>query len=143
MSNIVEDRKNAVREEYGYFNDPQELFEYIIAKNKSAKNLDDQFKREEFLVKGCVSSLWLVPNFDKSANKCHFKSDADYIITRGVADLVCGLYDGLTPDEVLKLDPKFLEEIGISSHLSPNRRNGLSQLCGKIHDFAAACKNSQ
>ena len=114
MSNIVEDRKNAVREEYGYFNDPQELFEYIIAKNKSAKNLDDQFKREEFLVKGCVSSLWLVPNFDKSANKCHFKSDADSIITRGVADLVCGLYDGLTPDEVLKLDPKFLEEIGIS-----------------------------
>lgn len=140
MNNTIDERKNAVREEYGCFDDPQELFEYIIAKNKSAKNLDDEFKREEFLVKGCVSSLWLVPSFDKDENKCHFKSDADSIITRGVAALVCELYDGLSPEEVLSLDPKFLEEVGISAHLSPNRRNGLSQLCKRIHDFAAAAK---
>lgn len=140
MSTLIEDRKNAVREEYGYFNDPQELFEYIIAKNKAAKNLDEEYKRDEFLVKGCVSSLWLVPSFDKGAHKCHFKSDADSIITRGVAALVCELYDGLTPSEVLKLDPEFLEEVGISAHLSPNRRNGLSQLCKRIRDFAAAAR---
>ncbi len=136
----IEDRKEALRQEYSIFPDPQELFEYIIDKNKSSVGLPKELKREEFMVKGCVSSLWLVPSFEDG--KCHFKSDADSLITRGVAELVCSLYDGLTPQEVIDLDPAFLEEIGISSHLSPNRRNGLSQLCAKINAFAESCKKS-
>ena len=136
---IIDDRKNAVREEYGYFGSPQELFEYIIMKNKSAAPLEKEFKTDEYLVKGCVSSLWLVPSF--ADGKCRFKSDADSIITRGIAALVCSLYDGLTPDEVLGFDPSFLEELGISAHLTPNRRNGLSQLCKKIAAFAESKKS--
>ena len=131
---IIDDRKNAVREEYGYFGTPQELFEYIVLKNKSATPLDKELKIDEFLVKGCVSSLWLVPSF--SDGKCYFKSDADSLITRAVASLVCSLYSGLTPAEVARLDPACLAEVNISTHLSPNRRNGLSQLCAKIEAFA-------
>ena len=131
---IIDDRKDAIRNEYGFFGSPQELFEYIILKNKSAQPLEKEFKTEENLVKGCVSSLWLVTDFKDG--KCYFKSDADSVITRGVAELVCSMYDGLTPQEVLSFDPAFLEELGISAHLTPNRRNGLSQLCKKIADFA-------
>ena len=125
---IIDDRKNAVREEYGYFGTPQELFEYIVLKNKSATPLDRELKIDEFLVKG------FVPTF--ADGKCHFKSDADSVITRGIASLVCSMYDGLTPEEVLQFDPSFLEELGITAHLTPNRRNGLSQLCKKIAEFA-------
>ncbi len=134
----IDDRKNAVREEYGYFGTPQELFEYIIAKNKAAPPLEKEFKSDDYLVRGCVSSLWLVPSF--SEGKCRFKSDADSVITRGIASLVCSVYDGLTPAEVLSLDPAFFDEIGISPHLTPNRRNGLSQLCKRISDFASEHK---
>jgi len=137
--NNIEARKKAVQEEYGWFGTPQELFEYIILKNKAAAPLDRELKHDEFLVKGCVSSLWLVPSFE--AGKCRFKSDADSIITRGVSALVCQLYDGLTPDEILSLDPAFLDEIGISSQLTPNRRNGLSRLCAKIAEYARAKKS--
>lgn len=49
MSNIVEDRKNAVREEYGYFNDPQELFEYIIAKTSPQKTWTTNLSARSFL----------------------------------------------------------------------------------------------
>ncbi len=134
----IEARKNAVRDEYGFFGSPQELFEYIILKNKVAAPLEAKYKTEENLVKGCVSSLWLVEEFVDG--KCHFKSDADSIITRGISALVCSLYDGLSPEEVLQLDPVFLEELGISAHLTPNRRNGLSQLCKRISDFATSNK---
>ncbi len=134
----IETRKNAVRDEYGFFGSPQELFEYIILKNKTAAPLEAEYKTEENLVKGCVSSLWLVEEFVDG--KCRFKSDADSIITRGIAALVCSLYDGLSPEEVLQLDPVFLEELGISAHLTPNRRNGLSQLCKRISDFATSNK---
>ncbi len=134
MSQELESRKQSLFDEYGIFDTPQELFEYIISKNKRAQPLPDDFKREEFLIKGCVSSLWLVPSFKDG--KCHFKTDADSLITRGVASLVCDMYDGLTPDEILDFDPKFLEELGISQQLSPNRRNGLTQLCARIREFA-------
>jgi sulfur transfer protein SufE len=46
------------------------------------------------------------------------------------------MYDGMTPLEVLDFDSAFLEDLGINAHLTPNRRNGWSQLCKKIADFA-------
>lgn len=140
MNAEIERRRTTLEEEYGYFGDPQELFEYIIAKNKAAPPLPPELKRDEFLVKGCVSSLWLAPSFRDG--KCFFQSDADSIVTRGVAEIVCGMYSGLTPDEVLSFDCSALDELGISSQLSPNRRNGLSQLCKRIADFAKLKKNA-
>ena len=131
---LIEQRKQQLRDEYGIFPDPQELFEYLIEKNKKANPLPNEFKTDEYIVKGCVSSLWLVPSF--KVGNCYYKSDADSLITRAVASVVCELYSGLTPQEVEMLDPAFLAEVNISTHLSPNRRNGLSQLCAKIKDFA-------
>ena len=132
----IDDRKESIRGEYGFFSSPQELFEYIILKNKAAEPLAKELKTEQNLVKGCVSSLWLAESFENG--KCRFSSDADSVITRGIAALVCGMYDGLAPEQVLEFDPAFLEELGITSHLTPNRRNGLSQLCKRIADFAKA-----
>lgn len=134
MNNEIEKRKAELKEEYGYFGDAQELFEYIISKNKNAPHLPNETKLDEFLVKGCVSSLWLIPSFKDG--KCYFQSDADSLVTRGVAAIVCQMYSGLTPSEILSFDCSVLDELGISTQLSPNRRNGLSQLCSKISTFA-------
>ena len=133
MSNI-ENRKDALREEFGYFESPEERFEYIISKTKAEKGLEDCYKTDENLVRGCVSNLWLASEYKEG--KCSFKADADSIITKGVAHLVCDMYSNLTPQEILDFDCEFLSEIGISQFLSPNRRNGLSKLCEKISDFA-------
>ena len=131
---IIDERKNSLREEFEIFDTPQDKFEYIISKSKNAPGLDAALKTEANLVHGCVSNLWLAASFENGA--CKFESDADSIITKGIANLVCGMYGGLTPQEILDFDCAFLEEIGISQYLSPNRRNGLSQLCDKISDFA-------
>ena len=47
MNAEIEKRKQALLEEYGIFDSPQELFEYIISKNKHAKGLDSDFKRDD------------------------------------------------------------------------------------------------
>lgn len=138
MNEEIQKRKTALQEEYGYFGDPTELFEYIISKNKTAPALPDELKREEFLVKGCVSSLWLIPSYKDG--KCYFQSDADSLVTRGVAQIVCQMYSGLSPEEILCFDCSALDELGISSQLSPNRRNGLSSLCAKIASYAERAK---
>ena len=132
--NLIEQRKQQLVDEYGIFPDAQELFEYLIAKNKKAEPLPDEYKTNDYIVKGCVSSLWLVPSYNDG--KCYFKSDADSLITRAVASVVCQLYSGLSPEEISQLDPACLADVNISTHLSPNRRNGFSQLCAKIKAFA-------
>lgn len=131
---IVEQRKDELREEFGFFESPEERFEYIISKTKNKDGLAEEFKSEKYLVRGCVSNLWLVPSFEEG--KCAFKTDADSIITKGIASLVSEMYSGLSPQEILDFDCAFLSEIGIEQYLSPNRRNGLSKLCEKITDFA-------
>lgn len=136
MSEKIEQKKAALRDEFGFFEDPRDTFEYIIAKTKDKPHLPGDLKKEEYLVKGCVSSLWLVPAYDAATGVCNFKSDADSIITRGIASLVCELYSGLSPKEVLELDPSIFDELKIGTQLSPNRRNGLGQLCAKIAEFA-------
>ena len=136
MSSIIDARKDALREEFGFFESPEERFEYIISKTKNSEGLNAKFKTDEYLVRGCVSNLWLVP--EMRGGKCRFKTDADSIITKGVASLVGGMYSGLEPREILDFDCAFLSEIGIEQYLSPNRRNGLSKLCEKIRAFAAS-----
>ena len=131
---IFEQRKDELREEFGFFESPEERFEYIISKTKNKEGLAEEFKSEKYLVRGCVSNLWLVPSFEEG--KCAFKTDADSIITKGIASLVSEMYSGLSPQEILDFDCAFLSEIGIEQYLSPNRRNGLSKLCEKITDFA-------
>ena len=57
MSEKVEQKKAALRDEFGFFEDPRDTFEYIIAKTKDKPHLPGDLKKEEYLVKGCVSGL--------------------------------------------------------------------------------------
>jgi len=118
------------------FGDHHERFQYIIDRAKTAPGLEAALKLDAFLVEGCTSNLWLVPSIEDG--RCRFRCDADSLITKGIASLVCELYDGATPQEVASSDADFLAEVGVTQHLSPNRRNGLTNLVGKIRAFGAA-----
>jgi len=138
--NLVEEKSKNLLDEMNLFPTAKERFEYIIDKYKKSSALSDNLKAEENLVKGCMSSLWLVPEFKDG--KCYFATDADSLITKGVASLVCEFYDDLTPSEILSIDENFFEKTHISDQLSPNRRNGLSKLIEKIRLFAQKFINS-
>ena len=115
------------------FGDHHERFQYIIDRAKTAPGLATALKLDAFLVEGCTSNLWLLPSLENGA--CRFRCDADSLITKGIASLVCELYDGGSPQEVAATDANFLAEVGVTQHLSPNRRNGLTNLVGKIRAF--------
>ena len=118
------------------FGDHHERFQYIIDRAKTAPGLAADLKLDAFLIEGCTSNLWLGPSLE--GGTCRFRCDADSLITKGIAALVCELYDGATPQEVASTDANFLAEVGVTQHLSPNRRNGLTTLVAKIRAFGAA-----
>ncbi len=114
----------------------QDRLMYIVDQAKKAKHLPPQFQTDTYRVEGCLSNLWFVPEFRDG--QCYFNVDADSHIVRGIALVLANYYSGETPAEILRHDPAFLSEVGITQHLSPNRRNGLSRLWEKIRSFAAA-----
>lgn len=133
----LKEKHDEILAELEPFEDPQERFQYIIDRAKAAPSLDEKFRAPENLVEGCTSQLWLVCRFENGL--CRFDIDADAVITKGIASLIRDYFDGAAPAEIVDDDADFLAFVGIDQHLSPNRRNGLSNLVGKIHAFAKSC----
>jgi len=136
----IEDKRDQIVEELLPFEDHLDRFAYVIDRAKDAPGLEDEYKIETFLIKGCISQLWIFPRYD--GGKCYFRADSDASITKGTATLLCELYSGETPEDIIKLEPNFLSEVGITQHLSPNRRNGLTGVREKIKAYALHCQGN-
>ena len=135
------DKKQALLAALSQFKDGQERFAYVIERGRRQAPLEESFKGDEFRVEGCLAKLWLVPEFREG--KCYFRTDSDSAIMKGISALLCELYSGHHPEEIVKLDPTFLAEVGITQHLSANRRNGLARVWERIRRFAADCAKEQ
>lgn len=130
----LEEKAAELAEELGILPDVDARFEYLIRLGRHYPAMDDSQRREENLLPGCVSQLWLLPEVRDGA--CVFHMDADAQITKGLAAVVCGFYSGASPEEVARIEPTFLEETGLTQQLTPNRRNGLGNLRARIRGFA-------
>lgn len=135
------EKRTALIEDLKMIEDPLERFETLMQRAKRRPALPHELKRDEFKVAGCISNLWLVPAYRDG--RCHYQSDGDSQITRAVAGLLCDFYSGATPEEVLAEPAEFLSEVGITQHLTQNRRNGLTGLIRLIHSFARACTTQE
>jgi cysteine desulfuration protein SufE len=129
------EKKDELVENLGLLPSAQDRLMYIVDRAKKTPHLPDDLRTPETRVEGCLSNLWFIPEFKEG--KCFFKVDADSHIVRGIAIVLADFYSGHSPAEILQNDPAFLSTVGITQHLSPNRRSGLSRLWDKIRDFAA------
>ncbi|MGE9296913.1 MAG: SufE family protein [Puniceicoccales bacterium] len=131
------EKRDALVEDLSIIEDPQERFAYIIDNARSQPGLEENLKVDAFRIEGCQSQLWLVPSYQDG--HCFFRTDSDAVITKGVAGLLTELYSGFPPEDILDVPPDFLAQVGITQHLTPNRRNGLSNVWNKIKSFAEHC----
>ena len=133
----LEDKKTQLIEEITLIPDPYERLGYIVDRGKNAKGLSEDLRIDSFKIEGCMSQLWVVPEFKEG--HCQYHSESDSAIVKGIASLLCDFYSDAKPEEVVKTDADFLGEVGITQHLSPNRRNGLSRIVESIQRFAKSC----
>ena len=98
----------------------------IIELGRSLKPMTDSAKSDDHLVKGCQSRMYLIAHTEN--DKIYFEASADALISAGLVALLLYIYDGQTPEAVLKCKPNALNEIGIPGLLSPSRSNGLASL---------------
>ncbi len=133
----LEEKKNGLVEEITLIPDAYERLGYIVERGKNAEGLSEDLQIDSFKIEGCMSQLWVVPEFKEGL--CYYHSESDSAIVKGIASLLCDFYSGAKPEEIAEVDAEFLGEVGITQHLSPNRRNGLSRIVESIQRFAKSC----
>ena len=138
--NIAELEREIV-EEFGMFDQWDDKYQYIIDLGKSLEPLDEQYKTEDRLIKGCQSRVWL--HTEQKDGKVFFHADSDAIITKGLVALMVRVLSGHTAKEIVDAPLTFIDEIGLKDHLSPTRSNGLLSMVKqmKLDALAMSAKN--
>ena len=79
-----------VVETLGFFDNWEDRYRYIIDLGKELPAMSEAQKREELLVRGCQSQVWLKSSFD--GERLHFRAASDAIITSGLIALLLEIY---------------------------------------------------
>jgi cysteine desulfuration protein SufE len=123
-------------DEFSMFDDWMDRYEYMIELGKSLPMIDSQYKKEENLIKGCQSKVWLHAELEDG--KIVYTADSDAIITKGIVSILIRTFTNQSPSEILAANTNFIDEIGLKEHLSPTRANGLVSMIKQIKLYAIA-----
>ena len=123
-------------EEFAMFDDWMQRYEYMIDLGKSLPLIEKQNKTDDRVIKGCQSKVWL--HSEMNHTKIDFTADSDAILTKGLVALLLRVFSNQTPEDILKADTLFIDEIGLKEHLSPTRANGLVSMLKQIKLYAIA-----
>ena len=132
ISNI----QNEIVEEFDIFDTWMDKYEYLIELGKSVPKISEENKKEENIIKGCQSKVWL--HAEKQNGLVRFYADSDAIITKGIISLLIRIFSNQKSEDIINADTDFIDKIGLRQHLSPNRANGLNNMIKKIKFYAIA-----
>ncbi len=121
------------------FTNWEEKYAEIIKLGKTLPAFPEDKRSDKNKIEGCQSQVWMHAEFKDG--KVFLFADSDAMIVKGLIALLLKVYSGRTPDEILGSPPDFLKEIGIDTHLSPTRKNGLYSMLKQIQLYALAFKS--
>lgn len=137
MPDILEEQQKII-DEFNALSDWTERYKHIIKLGRELQPLDEQYKVEENLVRGCQSQVWLHTSLEDG--KVVFEADSDAAITKGLVALMVRFYSEREPDTIINTEPMFIKKIGMQEHLSPTRSNGLASMVKQMKIYAMAYK---
>ena len=123
-------------DDFSFFDDWMAKYEYIIQLGKELPIIDERYKKDNYLIKGCQSKVWL--HADHRDGSVVFTADSDAIITKGLVALMVKVLSGHSPQEIAESDLYFIDQIGLQEHLSPTRANGLLSMVKQMKLYAVA-----
>ncbi|MDT8449968.1 MAG: SufE family protein [Wenzhouxiangellaceae bacterium] len=130
----IDQAQDEIIEEFGLFDDWLDKYQYIIDLGRKLEPLAPEEMRDEALLEGCQSQVWLHVRGD--AERLEFRANSDAAIVSGLIYLLLRVYSGHSADEILSSQPRFVHELGLSEHLSPTRANGLNAMLQAIRGHA-------
>ena len=130
----VIDLEKEIISEFEMFDNWMEKYEYLIELGKDLPLISSNHKNDENIIKGCQSKVWLHAEYENDL--VSFYADSEAIITKGIIALLIRVLNNQTPKNILEAKLNFINEIGLTNHLSPTRANGLVEMVKQIKAYA-------
>jgi cysteine desulfuration protein SufE len=129
-----------IADTFEFLEDWEDRYRHVIELGKAMPPLDPALRVPATKVDGCASQVWLHPSIDGQGPgaRFHFDGASDAMIVSGLIAVLRALYNGLSVDEVLKVDAQAeLGRLGLNDHLSAQRSNGVRAMVERIRKIAA------
>ena len=132
----IQEIQDEIVDEFSMFEDWMQRYEYMIDLGKSLPLIDEAFKTEDYIIKGCQSKVWVHATMENG--QVAFTADSDAIITKGIIAILIRAFSNQSPQAIIEADTAVIDEIGLKEHLSPTRANGLVSMIKQIKLYAVA-----
>ena len=119
---------------FGLFPEWLDRYQYLIDIGRKLPPLSEEEKRDDKLLAGCQSRVWLYLEGD--ADRVLIRANSDAAIVSGLIALLIQVYSGCSARQIVDTEPRFVREIGLADHLSPTRANGLHAMLAAIKSHA-------
>jgi cysteine desulfuration protein SufE len=135
MNSLAETEQELI-DEFSLFADWQEKYAHIIELGRELPPMEPRFKDDAHKVKGCQSQVWL--HAESQEGRLQLQAESDALIVQGLIAILLRVYQNRSPEEILGANLDFLEKIGLLSHLTMNRTNGLHSMVQTLRAQALA-----
>ena len=128
---------DTIIEEFGYFDNWEDRYQMLIDQGRKLPPISEKYKTDDFRLHGCQSTVHFA--FERDQNdKITFMAQSDAAIVQGLIALLLRVYSGRSAKEIIETEADFFTEIGLDSHLSATRKNGLSSMINAIKKAASS-----
>ncbi|WP_333598962.1 SufE family protein [Flavobacterium sp.] len=132
----IQEIQHEIVDEFSMFDDWMQRYEYIIDLGKGLPLIEEQYKTEDNIIKGCQSKVWV--HAEEQGDNIVFTADSDAILTKGIIAILIRAFSNQKATDILEANTNFIDEIGLKEHLSPTRANGLVSMIKQIKMYALA-----
>ena len=132
----IQEIQEEILEDFDMFEDWIQKYEYLIDLGKDLPSIDEKYKVEENLIKGCQSRVWL--HAEENSGNIIFSADSDAIMTKGIVALLIRVLSGQSANNIAHADLDFINKIGLKEQLSATRANGLLSMIKQMKLYAIA-----
>lgn len=135
VPSIAEEQQELIGE-FAFFDDWDDRYQYLIDLGRKLPAFPEEYRRDEFKLKGCQAQVWLVG--EKRGDRLVFHAVSDAAIVSGLIAVLLRVYSNRTPREIVATEPDFVAAIGLDEHLAMTRKNGLGAMLKAIRGRARA-----
>jgi len=132
----IEEIQQEIIAEFSVFDDWMDKYSYLIELGNGIEALDERYKVDQNLIRGCQSQVWL--NAECRDGVVYYQGESDALIVKGLVALLLRVVNEQPAAEIMNADFHFIDSIGLKEHLSPTRSNGLLAMVKQIKLYAVA-----
>ena len=130
-------RQKMIVDEFAKLSQWEDKYKRIIELGKKLPPFAEELKTEQLKVKGCQSQVWLKAE-RSPGGEIIFTGDSDALLVKGLLALMLQVFSKAKPQEILEAPIDFLKQLGLDSHLSPSRSNGVFSMIKQMRLYAQA-----